>query len=153
MLSACVGDEALRSTTPISDLEPVANPGHDWILDLEDDRARLAYGRLRTDDVLLSIECQRGSSALELTAGPGLSPHPGILLESGGETETLTASLEEDPLHDRPLLKTTAEARTPVFLRFRRLGWLAVWDGDRRSLYAAHPGSGPKVQRFFDLCG
>mgnify|MGYP006211102945 CR=1 FL=1 len=34
---------------------------------------------------------------------------------------------------------TVAQARSdaPVFQRFRRLGWIAVWDGDERHAYAA----------------
>ena len=49
----------------------------------------------------------------------------------------------------------TADAQTKdqVFQRFRRLGWLALWQGDDRETLAAHPGSLSSVERFFAACG
>jgi hypothetical protein len=37
--------------------------------------------------------------------------------------------------------------------RFRRLAWLARWQGGQREVYVPHPGSADRVERFFAFCG
>jgi hypothetical protein len=56
-------------------------------------------------------------------------------------------------LHDGVLLTAEAAAGAPVFQRFRRLGWMALWQDGEREAYAPHPESEPNIERFFAFCG
>ena len=113
--------------------------------------ARLAYGIAESDELKLAFECGVGSGAVRVvsTASSGTRL---ILLESGGDTERLEARGEPSELGEGDLLTAEAAADAPVFQRFRRLGWMAQWTGDRREAYAPQPGSAAAVDRFFALC-
>ena len=80
-------------------------------------------------------------------------PRPEIHLESGGDTARIRAASEPSIIHDGVFLTADAAADEPVFLRFRRLGWIALWRGDEREPLAAHPQTLPQIERFFAFCG
>ena len=40
---------------------------------------------------------------------------------------TLGPSGRNDPIHDGVILSAEARAAEPVFQRFRRVGWIALW--------------------------
>ncbi|MGH7027824.1 hypothetical protein [Brevundimonas sp.] len=132
---------------------PVPAPGYDWHLNEDAGESSLTYGMADTDDVPLGLSCKPGSGALQILQTVAESHPPVIALESGGDTETYPAMAEPSAMHDG--LDLSAEARTsdPVFLRFRKLGWLATYGPDYRTPLVARQGSGGRIDRFFTLCG
>lgn len=156
-LLALTATLAACATAPSPVAPPVAGPapieGYDWIFHEDDGEARLAYGVAESDDVRVALDCRRGSGRLALTALAEPDAEPTILIESGGETERFAAASEEDLLHDGLILTAMAAADAPVFQRFRRTGWLALWQAGGREAYAPHPGSADRIERFFAFCG
>lgn len=132
---------------------PTPIAGHDWFLYQDAAEARLVYGLAESDDMRLGLDCRRASGQLVLsaTAGPGAKPE--IHLESGGETGRFPARSEPSQLHDGVFLTAGAAADAPVFQRFRRVGWMALWRDGAREAYAPHPESTPNIDRFFAFCG
>jgi len=156
MTSACASVESTVSNPPSSATmaapsSPSPVEGYDWHLTTDDGAARLAYGIAESDELKLGLDCDAGSGTVEVTASAPTGVRT-LVLESGGDTERLQARGEPSELTDGDLLTATAAADTPVFQRFRRLGWMAQWIGDQRETYAAHPGAQADVERFFALC-
>ena len=150
--AACTTTGAPEPTAAIASA-PAPVEGHDWFFNEDDDDARLAYGVENSDDLRLGLDCRRGSGRLDLTALGGEDARAEIHLESGGDTERYPAKSEPDLLHDGVILTAQARADDPVFQRFRRLGWLALWRDQEREAYAAHPASTDRIERFFAFCG
>ena len=132
---------------------PAPTPDYDWHLNRHQDEAALAYGVAESDDVRLMFYCVEESG--RLTMHKDVEPEaPAVVhLESGGETERFTAESTPSMLGDGVILTADADTGHPVFQRFRRLGWIASWVGERREPYAAHPGSEASVENFFAACG
>lgn len=149
--AACASTPAPMDLTPADAGAPQPLAGHDWFLD--DGDTFLVYGRDETDDVWLSFSCLPGSGTVDIAQYSAPEGADRIALESGGDTETWPASPEPDDLNDGVYLTAQASAREPVFLRFRSVGWLASWGTDGRVMMAAHPGSAPRIERFFAACG
>lgn len=151
-LSACAPTAGLNLAAASSGA-PAPVAGYDWHFNADSEEASLSYGMAETDDVPLDLSCQPGSGALQILQTVS-EDHPRVIaLESGGDTETYPAKAEPSALHDG--LDLTAAARTadPVFLRFRKLGWLATYGPDYRTPLVAQPGSDQQIERFFALCG
>lgn len=132
---------------------PVPVADYDWFYHRDGNEARLVYGLAESDDLRLGLDCLQGSSRLLLSAIGEPEAAPEILVESGGETERFPAMSEPSELHDGVLLTADAAADAPVFLRFRRVGWMALWQDGERHAYAPHPVSVPNIERFFAFCG
>lgn len=130
---------------------PVAN--HDWFYLRDGEEARLVYGLAESDDLRLGLDCSQGSGRLALSAVGGPDAKPEIYIEAGGETERFSAQSEPSELHEGVFLTAEADADAPVFQRFRRVGWLALWLDGERQAYAPHPESAPNIERFFAFCG
>lgn len=130
---------------------PVAD--HDWFYHRDGGEARLVYGLAESDDLRLGLDCAQGSGRLALSAVAGPDARPEIHIEAGGETERFPAQSEPSQLHDGVFLTAEARADAPVFQRFRRVGWLAVWLDGERQAYAPQPDSAPNIERFFAFCG
>ena len=130
---------------------PVAN--HDWFYHRDGEEARLVYGLAESDDLRLGLDCRQGSGRLALSAVGGPDAKPEIHVEAGGETERFAAQSEPSELHEGVFLTAEAATNAPVFQRFRRVGWLALWQDGERQAYAPHPGSTPNIERFFAFCG
>lgn len=130
---------------------PVAD--HDWFYHRDGGEARLVYGLAESDDLRLGLDCAQGSGRLALSAVAGPDARPEIHIEAGGETERFPAHSEPSQLHDGVFLTAEARADAPVFQRFRRVGWLAVWLDGERQAYAPQPDSAPNIERFFAFCG
>ena len=130
---------------------PVAD--HDWFYHRDGEEARLVYGLAESDDLRLGLDCSQGSGRLALSAVGGPDAKPEIHVEAGGETERFPARSEPSELHDGVFLTAEAAADAPVFQRFRRIGWLALWQDGERQAYAPHPESVPNIERFFAFCG
>lgn len=139
--------------SPASSGSPAPVQGYDWHLNQDGDEARLAYGAEASDDLKIGLDCRKHSGQLALSALAAVGAASEIHLESGGETERFPAEAEASEVNDGLFLTAEAKAGDPVFQRFRRLGWLAVWTGEERHAYAPHPGSGERVERFFAFCG
>lgn len=150
-LAGCASMEAPAPMTASSSA-PAAVEGYDWHFSTDDAESKLAYGLAESDDLRLGLSCERGSGRLEITAvrSPGVRE---IHLESGGETERFPARAEPSQLHDGVFLTAQARTAEPVFLRFRKLGWLADLQGAKRETYAPHPAALPDIERFFAFCG
>jgi len=130
---------------------PVAD--HDWFYHRDGEEARLVYGLAESDDLRLGLDCSQGSGRLALSAVGGPDAKPEIHVEAGGETERFAARSEPSELHEGVFLTAEADADAPVFQRFRRVGWLALWLDGERQAYAPHPESAPNIERFFAFCG
>ena len=132
---------------------PVPLADHDWFYHRDGNEARLVYGLAESDDLRLGLDCSQGSGRLALSAVGGPDARPGIHIEAGGETELFPAQSEPSQLNDGVFLTAEADAGAPVFQRFRRVGWLALWLDGERQAYAPHPVSVPNIDRFFAFCG
>jgi hypothetical protein len=151
-LAACATPHRTPGATPMADAgapAPIAN--YDWHLSLEPQEAGLAYGVANSDEVKLQLRCATGSGALDLGAILE-KPSRQLHLESGGDTERYPAMSEDAGITDGAYAEAGAKTKDPVFQRFRRLGWIAVWDGETRRAYAAHPQSLADIERFFVAC-
>lgn len=150
LVSACA-TRAPAPTVASAASAPLPVAGYDWSLHRDAQEAILAYGVPDSDEVKLKLSCRTGSGALELGAVLD-KPTRSLLLESGGDTERYPAASEPAGIVDGYYAEAAAAAKDPVFQRFRRLGWLAVWDGDQRRAYAAYPATLPEIERFFAVC-
>ncbi|WAC59197.1 hypothetical protein [Brevundimonas sp. SL130] len=151
-LAACATSPQAPNPKPMADAgapAPIAN--YDWHISLEPQEAGLAYGVANSDEVKLQLRCATGSGALDLAALLD-KPARQLHLESGGDTERYPAVSEDAGITDGAYAEAAAKTRDPVFQRFRRLGWIAVWDGETRRTYAAHPQSLADIERFFVAC-
>ncbi len=113
-LGACASTDtapAALSAMDAPDSVPRPIADHDWAFYVEDGLASLAYGRAESDDVWLSLACDRGSGRLELFRPADADGQPIINLESGGETERFTGAPYFAP---RRRLDETRAARNPV---------------------------------------
>jgi hypothetical protein len=153
--SACATVEAPSEPAPgvASSGAPAPVADHDWFYHRDGNEARLVYGLAESDDLRLGLDCSQGSGQLALSAVGGPDAKPEILVEAGGETERFPARSEPSQLHDGVFLTAEAEADAPVFQRFRRIGWLALWLDGERQAYAPQPESTPNIERFFAFCG
>lgn len=127
--------------------------GYDWFFHADGDEAGLTYGLDESDDVWLGISCRRGGGRLDLQRPAASDDPPVIALESGGETEVYPARSEPSELHEGVFLIGEAPTSDPVFQRFRRTGWLALYGEADRSAMVPHPGSIDRIERFFAFCG
>lgn len=152
--TACATVEApVTSPPPAVVAAPAPVADHDWFYHQEPAEARLVYGLAESDDLRLALDCRRGSGRLALSALGGPDAIPEIYVEAGGETERFPARSEPSELHEGVFLTAEAAADAPVFQRFRRIGWLALWQDGEREAYAPHPSSAPNIERFFAFCG
>lgn len=151
--TACATVEAPPPAAMASPAAPAPVDGHDWFFHRADDEARLVYGLAESDDLRLGLECREGAGRLILSASGGPDAKAEIQVEAGGETERFPARSEPSGLHDGVFLTAEAAASAPVFQRFRRIGWIALWQDGRRQAYAPHPESTPNIERFFAFCG
>ncbi len=147
---ASVGSPVLKS--PPAAEAPVPVAGEDWFYHVDGAEARLAYGTEASDDLRLGLSCLRGGGRVELSAHTAGAADE-IRLESGGEAARFPARSEPSELDDGVLLTAEAPTASPVFQRFRRLGWLAHWQDGRRQAYAPQPASAGDIERFFSFCG
>ncbi|MDQ1154073.1 hypothetical protein [Brevundimonas sp. SORGH_AS_0993] len=152
-LSACAsGGVTTPAPQTASTGVPSPTPGYDWLLDQDGREVTLAYGQPNSDDLKLQLICQGGTGRLQLAAVFD-KPARVLHVESGGDDERYPARSEPAAIHEGQYVTADAQTKDPVFQRFRRLGWLALWQGDDRETLAAHPGSLSNVERFFAACG
>ena len=131
---------------------PAPTPGYDWIANLDDDGASLAYGVRDSDDVPLMLGCAPGSRRIGVTR-PAAADSPTLTLGVGEARLTLPVRSEPSALHDGVYLTGEASSGEPVLQGFRRTGWLWLHeDGEWHGL-AGHPGAIPGIERFFQACG
>lgn len=138
---------------PVSGSAPAAVEGQDWFYSADEQAARLAYGVAESDDLKIGLDCNRASGRLELVTLAEKGARPEIVVESGGDIGRFPALSEPSQLHDGVLLTAAAATDEPVFQRFRRVGWLALWRDGEREAYAPHAGSAADIERFFAFCG
>jgi len=152
-IGACTttGDAPSLATAESSAPQPIE--GYDWHFNADRNEAQLAYGVAESDDLKLGLDCRKGSGRLTLTAAVDKDAAPEFHLESGGDTERYPAVKEPAEVNDGALLTAEAGASEPVFLRFRRVGWLAAWQGETRETYVPHPASASQIEQFFAFCG
>jgi len=154
-VAACATVEAPTEPAPgvASSGAPLPVADHDWFFHRDGGEARLVYGLADSDDLRLGLDCAEGSGRLALSAVAGPDAKPEIHIEAGGETERFPAVSEPSQLNDGVFLTAEADAATPVFQRFRRVGWLALWLDGERQAYAPQPESASNIERFFAFCG
>lgn len=154
LIALLVLPAAACATAPTPDLgAPAPMENFDWFFHEDGARASLAYGLAESDYVGIALSCDRGSGRLELMRDIPAEARPEIIVESGGDTERFAAASEPSLLTGGQIVTARARTDLPVFQRFRRLGWLAVWQDGRRETYAPHPASAGRIERFFAACG
>lgn len=152
VLAGCATPVASPTASPIVASAPAPVAGYDWFYHADTEQASLAYGLKDSDDLRLGLACSYGDGKLELSAMAPTGTRE-IRLESGGDTETFRAHGEPSQLHEGDFLTAESKTDEPVFQRFRRIGWMAQWQGERRETYVAHAATGPDIERFFAFCG
>lgn len=152
-ISACSTGPARLSPTGEGTASPHPVEGYDWFLNTEGAAAQLVYGVEASDDVRLSLACDRPDGKLEVAAHAPSGGPAEIHLESGGETERLPAKAEDMEVSDGDWLTAAARTSDPVFRRFRQVGWIALWQQDQRHALAPQPGSVGRIEQFFSRCG
>lgn len=152
LATACSTTRDIATASMASSGSPAPVQGYDWFFHPEAAEAKLVYGVATSDDLRLGLTCAKGSGRLEITANASRGVRE-IYLESGGETERFRAEGEPSELNDGDFLTAEATTTTPVFQRFRRVGWLAQWRGQQRETYVPHPAAAPDIDRFFAFCG
>lgn len=152
LAAACSTTRDIATAPMASSGSPSPIVGYDWFFHPEVTEAKLVYGVETSDDLRLGLTCEKGSGRVEISAN---APHGvrEIYLESGGETERFHANGEASELSDGDYLTAEAATATPVLQRFRRVGWLAQWEGQKRETYVPHPAAAPSIERFFAFCG
>lgn len=138
-------DAALSAPQPIAD--------HDWFFDSDQEQAGLVYGLADSDDIWLSLTCRGGSGTLQMSQPVTPSQPRVIALESGGDTETYRTATEASEMYEGGIMTASARTSDPVFQRFRRVGWLAHYGPDHRTVMVAQPGSASRIEAFFVFCG
>ncbi len=153
--SACATVETPVGSVPavLATGAPAPIADHDWFYYRDGREARLVYGLAESDDLRLGLDCSQGSGRLLLSVVGRPDAKPEIHVEAGGATERFAAQSEPSQLHDGVFLTAEAAADAPVFERFRRIGWIALWLDGERQAYAPHPESTPNIERFFSFCG
>lgn len=153
-LAACNATGAApASLETASSGSPAPVEHYDWFFHESGAEARLAYGLEESDDLRIGLDCAKGAGRVSLSAVAPTGAAHEIHLESGGDTERFPADAEPSEINDGLFLSAEARTSEPVFQRFRRVGWLAVWEGGERHAYASHPGSADRIERFFAFCG
>jgi len=148
-LAACATPAPVSAPPAGPSPAPVA--GYDWFLHQEPRENSLTYGLANSDEVKLKLSCSTASGVLDLAAVLDKPPSR-LRLESGGDMETYPAVSEPAGLTSGHYAEAQARTKDPVFQRFRRLGWIALWEGEERRAYAAHPQSRADIERFFVAC-
>ena len=132
---------------------PMPVQGYDWFYNADGREISLSYGMAESDDVPLDLSCRKGAGVVTLLHAASKKNAPrSITVESGGDTQAYPARSEPSPLHDGAFLTASARTGDPVLQRFRRIGWLAILEGDNRIMMASHPGSETRVEQFFSAC-
>ena len=131
---------------------PLPTPGLDWLLTLDGNQAKLAYGAPNSDDLRLGLECGRGSGVVALTRDvpPGATPE--FHLESGGDTERIAAVAEPSEMSGGQYLTADLPVTAPVLVRFGQTGWLAQWTDGLRAVHVPQPGSTRRPADFLAFC-
>jgi len=128
-------------------------PGRDWHLVQHRGQSSLAFGVAESDDLDLGLTCHDGSGRVTLFRDAAPGEPAGFQLDAGGEAQHFDAEGELSPLTDGLSLHAEADVASPVFRRFRDLGWVTLQVADERHSLPAHPGSEERIDRFFAACG
>lgn len=169
-LVACGGDEEVAEaaaapppapaapTAPEAPAGPAPVEGYDWSMHgpsaEEPDLAFLSYSVPETDDVPLSLNCQRESGTMTVGTDSGIAGVGAIILRSG-EAQAMYPVTSRTPSElsggeyltvDIPMTDATLQA-------FRTAGWINLSvAGEARDL-AAHPGPAHEaIEQFFSFC-
>lgn len=151
-LAACASRPSAVPIEGTVDSGPAATAGLDWFLTEDATETKLAYGRANSDDFRFALSCAPGSGQFGLIQ-PAAAGETMMVLESGGDTERFPALSEPAGMQEGDVLVANSPSQGPVFQRFRRLGWLATWQGQTREVLVAHPETRSSVDRFFAICG
>ena len=151
LVAACTTTQPTSLAVAPVNGAPTAVPGLDWFLTEDPTETRLAYGRANSGDFRMALTCEPGSGRVSLMQAAETTAAV-MVLESGGDLERLAATTEPAGVQEGELRLAEATLAAPVLRRFRTLGWLASWQGERREMLAAHPATRPSIDRFFALC-
>jgi len=153
LVTACASASPSPAPVMAERLEsgPAPVAGLDWFLTEEPTETRLAYGLANSGDFRMALYCEPGAGRLGLMQAAE-APAALMVLESGGDMERLATTVEPAGVTDGTLLLAEVLPSVPVLQRFRTLGWLAIWQGEKREMLAGHPESRPSIDRFFTLC-
>lgn len=112
--------------------------------------ASLAYGRANSDSVGLMLQCEAGSSLIEVSDPARSDAANRLVLVSGRARSDLAARL--DASTGQPVLFARAPADSPAPKGFRDSGRMQVSSRGGGYALAARPQERQRVERFFAAC-
>lgn len=116
----------------------------------EGEGPKLAYGMPASDNVVLMMTCEPGTRRVDVSLMGG-SPKDGLVLTSGGASQTLKGDFVASPGVGQMIQASAHPASAPL-AGFARTGDLSLTDRGRTVEIDASPLERPGVARFFKAC-
>lgn len=140
LLGSCMhGQQALSS-------------GMAWSLQsTPEEGAKLAYGAPASDNVVLMMTCKPGAGEVRLSTVSNIAA-PSIVLRSGREKSSLSATDAPSGMGDGHFLEASAGPTDKALARFARTGDLILVQGNRSVNLAAAASDRPRIAGFFRTC-
>lgn len=125
-------------------------PGFAWTFQRnEGEGPKLAYGAPASDNIVLMMTCEPGSSTIDMLLQGG-SPD-GVVLASGNARERLRGALVASPGAGQ-MVEASARPDSAALAGFARTGDLSLTDRGRTVKLDASPAERRSVARFFEAC-
>jgi hypothetical protein len=112
---------------------------------------KLAYGAPASDNVVLMLTCQPGAGDV-LLSSVSAKPQSTIVLKSGGDRSSLSATAMPGGPADAHYVEANAPASDKTLARFSRTGDLTLVQGDSVIALPAKGAARDQVTRFFTAC-
>lgn len=144
-ISACMQGGAQQAA-----FETRAAPTYGLFYMDEGASAKLAYGQANSDNVVLMLQCQKGSGVVDVTNAASASPSATLTLASNGAQTTLAAQTQS--FEGAPLMVARTRLTDASLQAFRRSGRLDVsYPGSRYNVVAT-ADERARVEQFFTAC-
>ena len=136
-----------------TEMTPLAGPANmAWAFNQNpDEGAKLAYGAPASDNVVLMMTCQPGSSRVALSAVTTEKSPRGVTLVSGASKGVFRGAAAPG-FDGGVLVEANAPVAAPALEAFRKTGDLSLIDGARKVQIPAGAKDKAAVARFFDAC-
>jgi hypothetical protein len=136
-------------------MTPIAGPANmAWAFHQSpEEGAKLAYGAPASDNVVLMMTCQPGSSRVALSAMTTEKAPNGVTLMSGSAKGVFRGAPAPGFDGALSLVEANAPVAAPALKGFRQTGDLALVDGRRKVQIPAGAKDRAAVDRFFAACG
>lgn len=159
LVTGC-GETAPTSPAPVAEAPRPARQStsgfpqqFEWMRGSRGERGGLTFAVPETDNVGVTMECDRGSRSVRVSAADPDALGSRLVFGSGERRADVAASPSRDPEFDDSVY---ADARVaidhPIFRAFRGSGELWVWDADA-PMRSETDAEREAIEEFFDFCG